>query len=112
MLFTGLLFGLGSAVFHPESSRIARLASGGRHGFAQSLFQLKPGAWQGPVESGLGWHLVFVDSITPGRVPAFEEIEPDVKAEWVAEQRADAKRRAFEAMRARYEVVLPAGRKP
>jgi len=80
--------------------------------FAQSLFQLKPGAWQGPVESGLGWHLVFVDSITPGRVPAFEEIEPDVKAEWVAEQRADAKRRAFEAMRARYEVVLPAGRKP
>ncbi len=32
--------GLGSAVFHPESSRVARLASGGRHGFAQSLFQL------------------------------------------------------------------------
>ncbi|MBS0268388.1 MAG: MFS transporter [Proteobacteria bacterium] len=32
--------GIGSAVFHPESSRIARLASGGRHGFAQSLFQL------------------------------------------------------------------------
>ncbi|MFT3730898.1 MAG: MFS transporter [Hyphomicrobium sp.] len=32
--------GVGSAIFHPESSRIARLASGGRHGFAQSLFQL------------------------------------------------------------------------
>ena len=32
--------GIGSAIFHPESSRIARLASGGRHGFAQSLFQL------------------------------------------------------------------------
>ncbi len=32
--------GLGSAVFHPESSRMARLASGGRHGFAQSLFQV------------------------------------------------------------------------
>jgi FSR family fosmidomycin resistance protein-like MFS transporter len=31
--------GVGSSVFHPESSRIARLASGGRHGFAQSLFQ-------------------------------------------------------------------------
>ena len=35
-----MLIGLGSAVFHPESSRIARLASGGRHGFAQSLFQV------------------------------------------------------------------------
>lgn len=32
--------GIGSAIFHPELSRIARLASGGRHGFAQSLFQL------------------------------------------------------------------------
>jgi MFS transporter, FSR family, fosmidomycin resistance protein len=33
------LVGIGSAVFHPESSRIARAASGGRHGLAQSLFQ-------------------------------------------------------------------------
>ncbi len=32
--------GLGSAVFHPESSRVARMASGGRHGFAQSFFQV------------------------------------------------------------------------
>ncbi len=34
------LGGIGSAVFHPESSRIARMASGGRHGLAQSLFQV------------------------------------------------------------------------
>src|SRR5215469_18013562 len=34
------LLGIGSAIFHPESSRLARLASGGRHGFAQSLFQV------------------------------------------------------------------------
>ncbi len=40
-LVVGAAFvGIGSAIFHPESSRIARLASGGRHGFAQSLFQL------------------------------------------------------------------------
>ena len=32
--------GIGSAIFHPEASRVARLASGGRHGFAQSLFQV------------------------------------------------------------------------
>lgn len=32
--------GIGSAVFHPESSRVARMASGGRHGFAQSFFQV------------------------------------------------------------------------
>ena len=34
------LVGLGSSVFHPESSRVARMASGGRHGMAQSLFQV------------------------------------------------------------------------
>ncbi|KQZ87090.1 Fosmidomycin resistance protein [Mesorhizobium sp. Root157] len=40
LLIGASLIGVGSAVFHPESSRIARLASGGRHGLAQSLFQV------------------------------------------------------------------------
>jgi FSR family fosmidomycin resistance protein-like MFS transporter len=41
LLLVGSAFvGLGSAIFHPESSRVARLASGGRHGLAQSLFQV------------------------------------------------------------------------
>ena len=40
LLVAASLIGLGSAVFHPEASRVARLASGGRHGFAQSLFQV------------------------------------------------------------------------
>ena len=75
--------------------------------FAAALFQLKPGSWQGPIESGYGWHLVWVDSITPGRVPAFEEVEPDVKSEWIAEQRAESRRKSFEAMKARYELWLP-----
>ena len=35
-----MLVGIGSSIFHPESSRIARMASGGRHGMAQSLFQV------------------------------------------------------------------------
>lgn len=40
ILFAAALVGVGSSVFHPESSRVARMASGGRYGFAQSLFQL------------------------------------------------------------------------
>lgn len=40
LLLGAMLIGLGSAVFHPESSRVARVASGGRFGTAQSLFQL------------------------------------------------------------------------
>ena len=40
LLAGAALLGIGSAIFHPESSRLARLASGGAHGFAQSLFQV------------------------------------------------------------------------
>jgi FSR family fosmidomycin resistance protein-like MFS transporter len=40
LLFSVMLVGTGSSIFHPESSRVARMASGGRHGFAQSLFQV------------------------------------------------------------------------
>ncbi|CAQ83070.1 MULTISPECIES: MFS transporter [Photorhabdus] len=40
VLLASALIGTGSSVFHPESSRVARMASGGRHGLAQSLFQV------------------------------------------------------------------------
>ncbi|MDR3432543.1 MAG: MFS transporter [Rouxiella aceris] len=40
ILIAAALVGTGSSVFHPESSRVARMASGGRHGLAQSLFQV------------------------------------------------------------------------
>ena len=55
ILIAASLVGLGSAVFHPESARIARLASGGRYGFAQSVFQLGGsfGTSMGPVLAAL-----------------------------------------------------------
>jgi peptidyl-prolyl cis-trans isomerase C len=76
--------------------------------FAQTIFRTKPGSWQGPIESGFGWHVVFVDSFAPGRAPALAEIEPDVKTAWLADQKAQAWRKAYEAMRAKYTVLLPA----
>ncbi len=75
--------------------------------FARALFELPSGAWSGPIESGYGWHLVWVDSITPARVPAFEDVEAEVRREWIEGQRAEIRERAFEGIRARYEVVLP-----
>jgi len=55
ILVAAAFVGLGSAVFHPESARIARLASGGRYGFAQSFFQLGGsfGTSMGPVLAAL-----------------------------------------------------------
>ena len=76
--------------------------------FAQVVAKLAPGSWQGPVESGFGSHLVFVDTVIPGRVPAFEEIEGDVKTAWLGEQKALAWQKAYKEMRAKYTVLLPA----
>lgn len=75
--------------------------------FAKALFQLKPGSWQGPIEFGFGWHLVWIESITPGRVPMFEEVETEVRDAWNSDWRAEVQQKAYETMRAQYEVILP-----
>jgi FSR family fosmidomycin resistance protein-like MFS transporter len=55
LLVGACLLGVGSSVFHPESSRVARMASGGRHGLAQSLFQVggNAGSALGPLAAAL-----------------------------------------------------------
>ena len=77
-------------------------------GFANALVATPTGAWAGPVESGYGWHLVYIDTMTPQRVPDFEEIEPEVKNAWIEDHREQTRARLYKAMRARYEVVVPA----
>lgn len=77
-------------------------------GFALAVPRQAPGAWQGPVESGMGWHLVFVDTVVPGRVPDFAEIEPEVKTAWLGVQKAQAWDKAYKEMRAKYVLLLPA----
>jgi parvulin-like peptidyl-prolyl isomerase len=76
--------------------------------FALAVAKLKPGSWQGPIESGFGWHLVYVDTVIPGRVPAFEEVEPDIRTAWLGEQKALAWEKAYKKLRANYTVLLPA----
>jgi len=55
ILCSSALVGMGSSIFHPEASRLARMASGGRHGFAQSLFQVggNAGTSLGPLLAAL-----------------------------------------------------------
>jgi FSR family fosmidomycin resistance protein-like MFS transporter len=71
LLIGAALVGVGSAVFHPESSRVARMASGGQHGFAQSFFQVggSTGTAVGPLlaafivlprgQIGMAWFSLF-----------------------------------------------------
>jgi peptidyl-prolyl cis-trans isomerase C len=75
--------------------------------FAQAVTKLKPRSWQGPIQSGYGWHLVFLDTVIQGRVPAFEEVEQDVKTAWLGTRKQEAWRKAYEKIRSTYTVLLP-----
>ena len=70
ILISSALVGVGSSVFHPESSRVARMASGGQHGLAQSLFQVggNTGSALGPLLAAFivvphGQHSISVFSV-------------------------------------------------
>jgi peptidyl-prolyl cis-trans isomerase C len=73
--------------------------------FAAAIVKLKIGSWQGPIASAYGWHLIWIESITPGRIPTFQEIEPDVKTAWLTDQKAEQWAATYAKLRARYEVV-------
>ena len=75
--------------------------------FAKTLFSSATQRWSGPVASGLGWHIVWAEELNRGEVPIYEDVEAEVRERWMFEQRDAAKRAGFEAMLARYEVVLP-----
>lgn len=76
-------------------------------GFAAALDTLPEGRWSGPVESGLGWHLVFVDAVIPGQPSPLEAVLPQVRDAWLDEQKAVAWDSAYAAMRKKYTVFLP-----
>lgn len=75
--------------------------------FARDVFTLEPGRWAGPVESGYGWHAVFVERKTPPTVPAFDEVENEVKAAFLEARRAEFRQEAYRVMREKYDIVLP-----
>src|SRR5688572_26277855 len=93
LLLAAGLVGMGSSVFHPESSRVARLASGGRHGLAQSLFQVggNVGSAIGPLlaafiilpggQGSIAWFsiLALVGIIVLGRVGAWYQAHRTIR---------------------------------
>ena len=98
---------------HVPGSVCGSVARAGRGGLRWRVcargVSLPPGIWSGPVESGLGWHLVAVEELRPPEVPSFESVEPDVKMAWIAARRAEYQKESYAAMRAKYTVELPNG---
>ena len=75
-------------------------------GFSTALDELPSGLWQGPIESGLGLHLIRIESRVAGTVPGLADIRPIVEREWAHEKRLDSRRIINERLLSDYEVVI------
>lgn len=73
--------------------------------FGAAVFELAAGSWQGPVESGFGWHLVRVTGQQARQVPAFDTVRDQVRLEYDYERQRTAREAVFQNLRGRYEIV-------
>ena len=74
--------------------------------FATALEGLAGGGWQGPVESGYGFHLVRIEGRTPSRLPTFSEMTRRVADDFDANRRNLANERYHQELRAQYRVEM------
>ena len=77
----------------------------GQSELSSAAFALTPGAWHGPLRSGYGWHLVYVEQIDPGRDRPLAEVREEVRADYLDEQRAEMNTAALAAIKEKYVVV-------
>lgn len=75
-------------------------------GFAQSLVELKAGVWHGPVLSGFGTHLVFVNEIITPPVPPFNEVKERVLEDWIEQKRESLNEEFYKALEDYYTIIV------
>lgn len=74
--------------------------------FAKEVKELPAGSWEGPVKSGFGLHLVFVEDRVPAHLPKLSEIRRSVSRDWAVEKQRQLKDAAYEELRSRYTVNI------
>ena len=75
-------------------------------GFTQSLIDLEPGVWHGPVLSGFGVHLVYVFERVQTPAPVLADVRPQVLESWQREQMATFNRKFYEGLKDRYTIIV------
>jgi peptidyl-prolyl cis-trans isomerase C len=91
--------------YYPEKDPLAIQKFFGS-GFTQSLVDLAPGEWHGPVLSGYGTHLVYVSSVIEPPPPAFSEVRERVVEEWTTERSEELNEQFYANLRESYTVVI------
>ena len=74
--------------------------------FAQRLVEAEPGEWMGPLNSGVGIHLVLVTERIEARMPELAEVRPHVEREYLAEFRKQRKEETYAKLLKNYEVII------
>ena len=75
-------------------------------GFAKAVMQLETKQWHGPVLSGYGTHLVYIDIVDKSPAPKFEHVQEAVFQNWLASQQEQFNEAYFESLKSRYEIVI------
>ena len=74
--------------------------------FTEKIFELPVGAWHGPVVSGYGLHLVYVDAKSEAKASTLDEVRNKVRDEWLAQQRRKLDQVFYSELRKRYDIVV------
>ena len=75
-------------------------------GFADRLFKLDIDSWQGPIESGYGFHLVRINEKIDSRMPELASVIEKVRTDWMYEQRQKTNKEIYRRFKDRYEIVV------
>ena len=91
--------------YYPKKDQveIQKLFGGG---FTESLLELSPGQWHGPVLSGYGVHLVYVSNISEPPAPVFAEVRERVVQDWTADRSEELNDAFYANLREQYTVVI------
>lgn len=74
--------------------------------FSRSLLKLAPGRWVGPLRSGFGLHLVFIEARVENRMPELKEVRETVKRDWAVALQKELKDAAYAKIREQYTVEI------
>ena len=64
------------------------------------------GVWQGPIRSGFGFHVVFVDERIEGRLPTLDEVRFEVERDWRFAKRNEVNEQLFQGLRDQYLITV------
>lgn len=100
---------IGDALMAPrdvERSSHSSIARQFGEEFADEVVKIEPGRWAGPVRSGYGLHLVWVHARDKGRMPALDEVRPQVERDLTQARRRERIDKMYEEMLSRYKVIV------